>query len=201
MLVVNKETNQVLDQLPLILSLNKGGEPMGWINYERAAFYEAKDKILWRMGTHEVTLRGGTNAKSGLQSTMVLDTIIAIDFDKSPTSFRKASPTLTNKTLFSRDRHICAYCGSTFKYADLTRDHVHPLSKGGLDTWSNVVASCRGCNQWKGDKSLAQADLKLLYVPYVPTFNEALILQNRRILSDQMEWLIKGVSKHSRLHS
>lgn len=201
MLVLNKETRQTVDQLPLILALNKGGEPMGWINYERACFYEAKDKIIWRMGQYEVVLRGGTNAKTGLQSTMTLDTIIAIDYDRSPTHYRKASPTLTNKTLFTRDRNVCAYCGGTFKYADLTRDHIHPLSKGGPDSWENTVAACRSCNQWKGDKTVEQADLKLLYVPYIPSHAEALILQNRRILADQMDFLIKGVSKHSRLHS
>ena len=201
MLVLDKENQTVVNELPLILALNKGGEAMGWINYERACFYEAKNKVIWRMGRYEVILRGGTNAKTGLQSTMSLDTIIAIDYDKSPTRHRKAAPTLTNKTLFNRDRHICAYCGGHFKYGDLTRDHVHPVSKGGPDSWENCVASCRACNQWKDNKTVEEAGLTLLYVPYQPTFNEHLILQNRRIIADQMEWLMKGVSKNSRLHS
>lgn len=200
MLTRHKESKESVNQLPLILALNKGGEAMGWINYERCAFYEAKNKILWRMGQHEVVLFGGTNAKTGLQSTLVLDTIVAIDYDKSPSKHRKLSPTLSNKTLFHRDLFVCAYCGGTFKYTDLTRDHVHPLSKGGPDIWENCVTACRGCNQWKGDKTLEQADMTLLYVPYQPTFNEHLILQNRRILADQMDFLLKGVSKNSRLH-
>jgi hypothetical protein len=45
-----------------------------------------------------------------------------------------------------------------------------------------------------------QAGMKLLYVPYTPTYNEALILKNRKILEDQMVFLLQGVSKKSRLH-
>lgn len=193
--------NQIvgLSDLPLILALNAGGEPLGWINYERSAYYYAKNKVLWQMGSQEVVLRGGTNVKTGKQSKLIMDTIIAIDNDKSPFNFRKKTPTLSNKTLFERDRNICAYCGGEFKKCDLTRDHIIPSSKGGLDVWENVVTSCYGCNQWKADRTPEEADLQLLYVPYIPSFNEHLILQNRKILNDQMQLLLKGVSKHSRL--
>jgi 5-methylcytosine-specific restriction endonuclease McrA len=74
-----------------------------------------------------------------------------------------------------------------------------PRSKGGDDTWMNVVTACRRCNQRKSDKTLKEARLELLYLPYTPSFNESLILQNRNILGDQMEYLISGVPKHSRL--
>lgn len=200
MLVRNVQNDTILDHVPLILSLNKAGEPLGWITYQDCAFYKAKNKILWTLGEYEVILRGGINAVTGQQSKLTLETIVALDYDKSPSKYRRANPSLTNKTLFVRDRYLCAYCGSTYRYADLTRDHVQPVSKGGPDTWSNVVSSCKTCNQYKSDRTPEQADMKLLYVPYVPTYNEHLILQNRKILQDQMEFLMKGVSKHSRLH-
>jgi hypothetical protein len=193
--------NKNTPTFPLILLLNKGGEPLSWIDYETSAYYYAKDKVLWALGEHEVLLRGGTNAKTGKQSTLSMNTIIAVDSEISPSKFRKNSPSLSNKTLFERDRHICAYCGGHFKRSDLTRDHIMPVSKGGKDTWENCVTACYGCNQWKGDKTLQQADLKLLYVPYVPSFYESLILQNRKILANQMEFLMTGVSKHSRLRT
>lgn len=201
-MIVTKGESRIesVDSLPLILALNSGGEAMGWINYERCAFYYAKEKVLWSLGQYEVVLRGGTNAKTGKQSILTMDTIVAIDNGTSPTKFRKLDPLLSNKTLFERDKNICAYCGTDCKRVDLTRDHVTPTSKGGKDTWENVVAACYGCNQYKGDKTPEQANMPLLYIPYTPTYNEHLILQNRRILADQMEFLMKGVSKHSRLH-
>lgn len=203
MLITNKENNTTIEQLtrlPQILALNKAGVPLDWISYERSAYYKSKGKILWTMGQHEVVLRGGTNAATGQQSRLILDSIVAIDYATNPNSHRKTSPTLSNKTLFVRDRNICAYCGSDCKTSDLTKDHIMPQSRGGKDTWENCVTACYGCNQYKEDRTPEEADMPLLYVPYVPSFNEFLILKNRNILSDQMEFLMKGVSKHSRLH-
>jgi hypothetical protein len=43
--------------------------------------------------------------------------------------------------------------------------------------------------------------MPLIYAPYVPNRHEHLILQNRRILHDQMEYLMARVPRHSRLHA
>jgi len=191
---------QKVEELPLILQLNAGGEPVSWINYEKSAYFYAKDRVLWDLGKHEVTLRGGTNAKTGQQSKLLMQTIIAVKCNHSPRKFRSGVPTLTNKTLFIRDHNICGYCGDAFGKSDLTRDHVVPRSKGGDDSWTNLVTACKKCNHKKAAKTPSEANMPLIYVPYVPNYNEHLILQNRRILFDQMEYLKKGISKDSRIH-
>ena len=195
------QESQTTKSFPLILVCTSSGIPIGWCSYERTAYYYTKEKVVWSLGKHEVVLHGGTNTKTGLQSILEMDTIIGIENPHSPYKFKKhANPSLTNKTLFERDRNTCAYCGSKrFTHKTLTRDHIIPTSKGGKDVWENCVTACKTCNNWKGDKTLADADLELLYVPYIPSFNEHLILQNRRILAHQMDYLMKGVSKHSRL--
>lgn len=38
----------------------------------------------------------------------------------------------------------CVYCGSNMSVATL--EHIIPVSKGGLDTAENCVASCSSCN-------------------------------------------------------
>ena len=187
-------------ELPLILQLNAAGEPVRWIDYEKSAYFYAKDRVLWSMGTHEVTLRGGINMATGKQSTLVMDTILAVDCKHSPRKFRAGTPPLSNKSLFIRDRNICGYCGGHFNKSELTRDHIVPKSRGGEDTWNNLVTACKTCNHKKADRTPSEAGMPLVYVPYVPNYNEHLILQNRRILFDQMEYLIKGVSKDSRIH-
>lgn len=189
-----------VEELPLILQLNAGGEPVNWINYEKSAYFYAKDRVLWSMGTHEVTLHGGTNAKTGERSSLIMDTIIAVKCNHSPRKFRSGVPALTNKTLFIRDHNICGYCGDSFGKSELTRDHVTPRSKGGEDSWTNLVTACKRCNHKKAARTPAEASMPLLYVPYIPNYNEHLILQNRRILFDQMEYLKKGISKDSRIH-
>jgi 5-methylcytosine-specific restriction endonuclease McrA len=46
----------------------------------------------------------------------------------------------------------CAYCGISGQ--PLQKDHVVPLSRGGLDIPQNVVPACHDCNLSKGDKAL-----------------------------------------------
>jgi hypothetical protein len=43
--------------------------------------------------------------------------------------------------------------------------------------------------------------MELIYLPYVPNRAEYLILTNRRILADQMEYLLAGVPRTSRLYA
>ena len=108
-------------------------------------------------------------------------------------------PPLNNRELFRRDRHMCAYCGREYSFFRLTRDHVTPLSRGGRDTWMNVVTACRQCNGQKRNRLPEESGMELLYAPYVPNKAEFLILTNRRILSDQMDFLRQHVASHSRL--
>lgn len=203
-MLIERESNRLViddvSQLPAILALSAGGEPVRWITHEKGAYYKALDKVLWTMqGEYEVLLRGGTCAATGERTLMRIDTIIAVDNSVSPNKYRKGSPSLTNRDLFSRDRFLCAYCGYQFTKSKLTRDHIKPRARGGFDVWENVVTSCRPCNQRKDDRTPEQAHMQLLYVPYTPSYNEKLILMNRKILRDQMDFLIKGVGRNSRL--
>jgi 5-methylcytosine-specific restriction endonuclease McrA len=79
-------------------------------------------------------------------------------------------------------------------------EHIVPSSKGGEDSWTNLVAACKACNNRKADRTPEAAGMKLHYVPYVPNRYEAFILSNRKILADQMEFLLQGVPKSSRAH-
>jgi len=81
---------------------------------------------------------------------------------------------LTNDALFERDGWSCAYCGRGIgelrrKGVRLTRDHVVPVSRGGSDSWRNVVAACEPCNNAKGSRTPEEAGLALERVPRTPT--------------------------------
>lgn len=187
-----------MSEHPLILQLDKAGNPCRWINYEEAAYYYAKNLVAWSIGQEGYTIFGGKSRMTGDRSFMDLNTIIAIDGEMSGAHLHRV-PVLTNRGLFRRDHLVCAYCGGQFKHEDLTRDHIHPRSRGGKDNWTNVVASCGGCNKLKDDRTPDEANMKLLYLPYAPSRSEHLILMNRNILADQMDFLLKQVHKHSRL--
>lgn len=189
-----------LDSLPDILALNKNYEPAAWLTYEACAIKYAKGDIIASLGQHEVVLHGGINARTGLQSVLVMDSIVVTNNNTSPYMFRKAVPTLSNDALFKRDRNMCAYCGQVYKIRDLTCDHIIPVSKGGQDNFLNCVTSCKACNNYKDDMSLEQAEMQLLYTPYIPHPLEMFLLSNRKILKDQMDFLLERLPKHSRLH-
>ena len=112
----------------------------------------------------------------------------------------RKEPPLTNSALFRRDQNVCLYCGSSFLARDLSRDHVIPISRGGLDVWTNVVTACKRCNAHKGNLRLEDCSMELLALPYRPNHAEYLALSHSgRILGDQMAFLRKQFSKNSRL--
>ncbi len=187
-------------ELPLILQLDVAGNPHSWINHEKAAYYATKGLIAWSMQQDDVTLHGGISRMTGEQSFLTIDTIIAIKGKVNSKQYAQMNRVpLNNTTLFRRDQHVCAYCGNSFKSHDLSRDHVQPVSKGGPNIWMNVVTACHACNKHKDDRTPEEANMELLYVPYIPNRAEYLILQNRKILADQMDFLIKQVPTESRL--
>lgn len=64
----------------------------------------------------------------------------------------------------------------------------------------NCITACRACNGRKGNRTPEEAGMSLLYLPYVPSLHEDMILRGRRILADQMEFLLASVPKSSRLY-
>ena len=73
------------------------------------------------------------------------------------------------QNIWERDNNTCVYSGKRLKEAELSIDHVVPKSKGGQDTWENLVTCDRLLNSLKGDKSVKEARLKLRYKPFRPS--------------------------------
>ncbi len=179
-----------------ILRLNHAGLPIGWITYQTAVRLYCNNQVTYECGNSSLIIRGGSNRISGIQSKIVLNSIVATrNYNKISNS--EYTPPLTNTTLFKRDASTCLYCGNTFSLKSLSRDHIIPLSKGGKDSWMNTVTSCKRCNNHKGNKTLEQSGMTLLAVPFVPSRIEYLILRGRTILADQMDFLLSHVSKTS----
>ena len=127
-----------------VLALDVSGLPRKWVSFDDAITYKAKNLVAWTMGNVVAKYNGGFQ-KDGTKSYLETHSIIAIKGTGfNPGKFPTVS--LTNRTLFGRDRNTCAYCGDHFSTHHLSRDHIMPRSKGGDDTWMNVVTACRRCN-------------------------------------------------------
>lgn len=78
---------------------------------------------------------------------------------------RQARTRISRRAIFARDHYRCQYCGSD---KHLTIDHIVPRSKGGDDSWENVVTSCARCNLKKGDRLPQAVNMTLRRAPKAP---------------------------------
>ena len=186
----------------LVLRTDVAGMPLEWIDYREAARLYTQQQVAYTCGSNLFTLFGGINALTGRRTVLEINSIVAtIEHTGNPGSTRvDYVPPLNNQTLFRRDAHICLYCGQRFATRDLSRDHVRPFSQGGLDTWTNVVTACRRCNNQKASRTPEQAKMQLVAVPFAPTYAEYIFLKGRRVLADQMEYLLAHFPRSSPLH-
>ncbi len=185
-----------------VLRTDVSGMPLEWVSYRDAVRLYHLGQVSYACGTVLYRIHGGTNARSGERSVIDVNSIIATEGDTHALIKARDSyvPPLNNPTLFSRDANLCLYCGTRFSSADLSRDHVTPLSCGGVDAWNNVVTACKRCNNHKAGRTPEQAGMALLAVPFTPTHAEYVYLRGRRVLTDQMEFLLAHFPRTSPLH-
>lgn len=126
-----------------ILVLNSSYEPINFTNWKRAVVLLLKEK-------------------AQVLSSRVIRLLSYVKIPLKQIMEQKPSRAL----IYKRDNHTCQYCGSTKK---LTIDHVIPRSKGGKDTWQNMVVACSSCNTKKGDHLLEHTKMKLNRVPKAPS--------------------------------
>ena len=184
-----------------VLRTDVAGMPLEWIGYQDAVRLITLGQVSYSLGSVVYRIHGGISAATGTQSIIDVDAIIATHGTHPHAHLFADSytPPLSNPALFRRDQHLCLYCGVHFPHGMLSRDHVNPLSQGGVDTWANVVTSCKRCNNHKAGRTPEQAGMELLAIPFTPTHAEYVYLQGRRILADQMEFLVAHFPRDSRL--
>lgn len=89
---------------------------------------------------------------------------------------RRAIVRPTRINLMLRDGHQCQYCARRAPVRDLNIDHVLPRSRGGPDSWENLVTACRPCNLRKGKKTPDEAGMRLLRAPGPPRWSPTMEL-------------------------
>ena len=189
----------MLDLKQQVLRTDVAGMPLEWISYQDAVKLICLEQVSYALGSVLYCLHGGTNAQSGLRTEISVNAILATHgaHPAGKNFYHRYTPPLSNRALFRRDQNLCLYCGNKFRDGDLSRDHVKPLAQKGEDTWANVVTACKRCNNHKGSLTPEQAGMQLLAIPFVPTHAEYVYLQGRRILADQMDFLVQHFPRNS----
>ena len=165
------------------LALNASFEPLTIIPARRAVrlVLDGKAEILEKDGTRRF--------RSETRIVPCPAVIRLVRYVHVPHRFRRQ---VTNTVLFARDDYSCQYCGKHKKELRgrqfLTRDHIVPLSRGGDNTWENVVTSCSPCNNRKGDRLPREVGLKLLNEPGQPNYVH-LVWVVRRVTGAQAKYI------------
>ena len=92
--------------------------------------------------------------------------IIATNYSKMPVKYFKGKP--SKDAIYNRDNGICQYSGKKVDRHSATVDHIVPRSKGGADSWTNLVLCSKDINSKKGNKTNSEAGLTLLKDPVAP---------------------------------
>jgi len=145
------------------LVCDKAGMPHHWASWQDAVVLKYKGLLSYEQGDAAV-FHGGMSRMTGERSQIDVGQIL---FLKEVLRYDSRVPPLTNQNLFARDLNMCGYCGRRFQEIKLSRDHIHPVSKGGKNIWMNVITSCKSCNHQKDDNLLADVDMELLFLPYI----------------------------------
>jgi 5-methylcytosine-specific restriction endonuclease McrA len=137
------------------LVLNAGYEPLAVVSFKRALILVLSNKatVLAQSGDEQMH---SANATFELPSVILLQRYVRV-----PSSRRIP---VSRRGVLRRDGHRCAYCAKSAN----TIDHVQPKSRGGKDTWENLVACCLKCNNAKGDRTLSEIGWSLKSSPRMP---------------------------------
>lgn len=137
------------------LVLNAGYEPLAVVSFKRALVLVMNEKatVIEHVEGDPVWGRSVPHERPAV--------IVLTRYVRVPNARRVP---VTRRGVLRRDAHRCAYCGK----AASTIDHVQPRSRGGKDTWENLVACCLRCNNVKGDRTPQEMAWELRLTPGAP---------------------------------
>jgi 5-methylcytosine-specific restriction endonuclease McrA len=121
--------------------------PVGWDEWLTLPIREQDESIQ--------TVRGAVRVPT---------VIVAVNFARVP----KKRPKLCAKTIRERDGNRCQYTGQLLRPEEGSLDHILPRSRGGADSWENLVWAHKEVNARKGNRLPHEAGLRLLTVPRAP---------------------------------
>ena len=140
---------------------------------DRASAILAKDYSVYNWA--DWSSMDAKDSEPGIQTAnrriRVPEVIVLLRYDK----VHRKNIRLTKKNIYIRDKYKCKYTGKQVSHKEEDIDHVIPCSKGGKNTWDNMVVCSREINRQKGNRTPDEAGLKLIKTPKKPDYEQILI--------------------------
>jgi len=158
------------------LVLNAGYEPLAVVSFKRAIVLvlDGKASIIASDDEHPVLSASGEWERPSV--------ILLRRYVRIPSG--RAVP-VSRRGVLRRDSQRCGYCGGSAS----TIDHVIPRSRGGADSWENLIACCLRCNNIKGDRTPHEMGWSLRHTPRPPHGTAWLVRGVERALPQWEEFL------------
>jgi 5-methylcytosine-specific restriction endonuclease McrA len=143
------------------LILNASFEPLHIVTWQRAIqlLFQGKVEVIEESDQEIRTVR----------LTIKVPAVLRL-LNYVPLSKKKNIIRFSRTNIFQRDNNTCQYCSKQFNKTQLTLDHVVPVVQGGRKCWENIVTACKPCNQRKGGRTPAQANMHLIRKPRQPNW-------------------------------
>lgn len=149
------------------LVLNAGYEPLAVVSFKRAIVLVLNQKATIIVADAEHPVWGSAGSWDR-PSVIILRNYVRIPSGRHMPVSRRG--------VLRRDSHRCGYCAGSAN----TIDHVLPRSRGGKDSWENLIACCLRCNNLKGDRTPHEMGWTMRLTPRAP---------------HGTAWLVRGVER------
>jgi 5-methylcytosine-specific restriction endonuclease McrA len=166
----------------LTLCLNKSWIPIGTKSvadaisclysgdYQALHIQEVNDEPIFEVLTWEdwirITVSENDLSISSVKMTIKIPTVIIC---KNYNAIPMLEVKLNHERIIERDNYTCQYSGKKFHPDEVKKkasiDHIIPRSRGGKDSWDNLVLCDKDINSMKANKTPEEAGLKLIRKP------------------------------------
>jgi len=165
-----------------VLVLNSGWLPIGVKRLKEAisAVYENKDwqlvqidyiddePLIQPVGWNDWMYLDVPEYCKGIHTIrgIIRQPTVIISKTYSKVNFCKLKP--NKRGIYDRDRGVCQYTGKKLTRSNCSIDHIVPKSRGGKDTWENMVLCDKEVNNKKGSKLPDEFYLQVIKEPKSP---------------------------------
>lgn len=160
-----------------VLLLNATYEPLCVVSVRRALVLVLSEKVDVLVTDDERVVRSA-RLELAVPSVVRLRAFVRVPY--------RTRSGVTRRGVLRRDGNRCAYCVAKAT----TVDHVVPTSRGGPNTWENVVACCAPCNARKGDRLLKDLGWVLRTTPEAPLVTRRIVLAVADVDPEWEPWLV-----------
>ena len=142
-----------------VLLLNASMQPLNVISHRRLIILLSKERVAFLDERSQLEAAAALSGRRLPEGVVVVRLLRTIQVPR-----RLLRPNRRN--LLLRDDHTCQYCGFVGPAAELTVDHIVPMSRGGSgDRWDNLVIACKRCNWRKANHRPGEVGMHLRRAP------------------------------------